>query len=286
MSISSEYYHIGDDILFKMNKRVILLLRGGLGNQLFQICNVAVLSGHHEALFYISDLNTFHLQRGMGGTESLSLTMSSVFPANKPPHILKSNSRPIVRCLVGASNRFGLPKLFVEKLDSFCDLPRLSLLTGYFQNFKIVDQIPIDLLNLAILGELIKPDFPKITDRVCIHVRRQDYPQSISKNFGIDYYAKAVRKFQDLGFRKFDCYSDDLSAAQNIFSFLPERQKSFPESKFELNSISLLRKMAMYNNFVLSQSSLAWWASYIAFRNNPEVRIESQLPSVLNFVNR
>jgi len=265
---------------------VIFLLRGGLGNQLFQICNLAVLSRSHDAIFYISDLNTFRLQRGLGGTESLSLPISSVFSTTTPPRILKSNSRFFVKFLISANHRFGAPKMFFEKLAELNDLPRLSLLAGYFQDFRIVDQIPIDALNRAILNNLNESAMPETTDRVCIHIRRQDYPQSISKNFGIEYYARAVQKFQDLGFASFDCYSDDISTAKEVLSFLPKGQKQFPETNLGLDSISLLRRMATYRNFVLSQSSLAWWASYLAFRNSPEVRVEAQLPSTLDFVNR
>jgi hypothetical protein len=221
----------------------------------------------------------------MGGTESLSLPITSIFPADAPPQILQSKSRYFVKFLVGASNRCGVPNVFDEGLPSFRDLPLISLLTGYFQDFRIVDQIPIDSLNQGILGNLTDSSIPKITDCVCIHIRRRDYPQSVTRNFGIEYYVKAIQSFQDLGFNRFDCYSDDISAAQQVLSFLPQNQKLFPETSLRLDSISLLRKMSTYQNFVLSQSSLAWWASYLSFRNNKDVRIEAQLPPTLNFIN-
>jgi len=222
----------------------------------------------------------------MGGTESLSLPITSLFPAGAPPQILQSKSRYFVKFLVGASNRCGVPKVFDEGLPRFSDLPKISFLTGYFQDFRIIDQIPIDSLNKAIVSNSNDLSLPKITDSVCIHIRRQDYPQSVSKNFGIKYYVEAIQRFQDLGFTRFDCYSDDISAAQEILSFLPQSQKRFPETNLRLDSISLLRKMSTYKNFVLSQSSLAWWASYLAFRNNQEVRIEAQLSPSLNFMSR
>jgi len=268
-----------------MIRRVVCLLRGGLGNQLFQICNIAILSRSLEANFYISDLNTFHLQRGLGGTESLSLPISELFPEHASLHVLNSKSRLFVKFLMATSNRLDVPKVLNESHDYFSKLPRLSLLEGYFQDKTIVNQIPIASLNRVFPRAHVKSNINKVADRVCLHIRRRDYPKSISQQFGSEYYRKAVKKFQNLGFTKFDCYSDDLSAAQEILSFLPESQKHFPETQVTLDSISLLQEMAMYKNFILSQSSLVWWASYIAFRNDSKVRIEGKLSSLLDFRN-
>lgn len=262
---------------------MIFLLRGGLGNQLFQICKLATLSASRDVDFYISDLNTFRLQRGLGGTESLFLPIASLFPTNSPPRILNSNSRLLVKFLVALNNRLSVPKVIDERFDKFNNLPLLSLLSGYFQDFNIIDQIQIDSLNRAILLNDSKNKTGEYSNRVCIHIRRKDYPASISDNFGHDYYSKAIAKFQQMGFRQFDCYSDDVYKARQVLSFLPEEMLRFPEINLQLDSISLLRKMAEYENFILSQSSLAWWASYLAFRNNPKVRIEGRLPRSLDF---
>lgn len=266
-----------------MRKNVIFLLRGGLGNQLFQICNLATLSRLSDIDFYISDLNTFRLQRGLGGTESLFLPIASLFPRNSPPCILNSSSRPFVNLLVGLNRRLGVPKVIDERFNSFNNLPWLSLFTGYFQDFRIVDQIPTDSLNRVIFLSDSKPNTASHLGRVCIHIRRKDYPTSVSDNFGSDYYSKAIRTFQEMGYNRFDCYSDDINSARQILSCLADNQLRFPETYLALDSITLLREMAGYKNFILSQSSLAWWASYLAFRNNADVRIEGKLPNSLDF---
>jgi hypothetical protein len=146
-----------------------------------------------------------------------------------------------------------------------------------------VNQIPIDSLNRALLLNDYETKKGAYSDRVCIHIRRKDYPASVSEIFDSDYYSCEIKKFQRMGYSHFDCYSDDLNKARQLLSFLPDNNLQFPELNLQLDSIALLRKMAEYENFILSQSSLAWWASYLAFRNNAKTRVVGKMPISLKF---
>jgi hypothetical protein len=155
---------------------------------------------------------------------------------------------------------------------------------GYFQDFRIPAAYSISTLNTFVFGEETLRSTESFKDIACVHIRRADYPINMIGGYGRNYYSKAIDEFVSLGIKTFDCYSDDLIAAQEIFPKTNKIQVRFPEQHTPLNSIELLRRMSYYKYSIASQSSLSWWSSYMAFRNDPKVVIKSNWNSDLDFL--
>ena len=96
-------------------------------------------------------------------------------------------------------------------------------------------------------------------DEVSIHVRRGDYLQlehiypDISKT---DYYEKAIAMFPG---DKFLVFSDDIEWCKSYPAFQGERF-SFSEGNDEVQD---LNQMASCKHHVCSNSTMAWWGSYL-----------------------
>lgn len=266
------------------SKSYIFLLRGGLGNQLFQLCALGQLSRHLDLRFYISDVDTHALTRGSGGTESLKLEFDSLFDLKHVPIIMGSRTHYFVKCLIALNKRVNFPmRVYTDSVEPL-SLGRFGLVQGYFQNFKIPASYDLSTLNKFIFGQNDKLIKERITNIACIHVRRSDYPSSETSKFGPKYYRKAIENMLSRGINSFDCYSDDIAAAKALFPKNHKIHISFPEHRTKLDSIELLRRMALYDHSVTSQSSLSWWSAYTAFRNNPKVVIESNWNNNLDFL--
>lgn len=265
------------------SKTAIFLLRGGLGNQLFQFCALGQLSKDIDIRLYVSDIDTHGLTRGSGGTESLELDIGSLFGPGNTPVIMGAKTRTLVRFLVASNKRLGLPSfIYVDDLKTL-ELNRFFLMQGYFQNFRIPAAFNLSTLNTFIFGSDSLQSSERIKDVACVHIRRSDYPLSGIARYDRNYYLNAIDDLARLGIRTFDCYSDDLVAAQELFPKSNKIKVRFPERESKLTSIELLRKMSLYNYTIASQSSLSWWSSYMAFRNYSKVVIKSNWNHDLDF---
>lgn len=265
-----------------MITRTFFLLRGGLGNQLFQWAGMSKLSKTMEVLFLVSDLNTYYSRRSYGTTESFLLPVSTLFEANLKPRILKSESQLPLRMLIS----FGTKSRFVKrtKEGEFSKLSRwpITVLEGYFQDRSYVDELPLltlnELFNIQDAGSKIRVS----SDKVCIHIRGTDYPESSRKKFNEQYYSSAIRKFENWGYTKFDCYTDDMKYAHHIMRSATHLEVNYPEKSGTLGSLELLRTMSKYKQFICSPSSLNWWAAYISIRNDETTRVVEQFEKRLS----
>lgn len=240
------------------------------------------LSRNMGILFLVSDLNTYYSRRSYGRTESFLLPISTLFAANLQPRLLKFESQIPLRIFIG----FGTKARFIKRINE-AELSTLSrwpitVLEGYFQERTPVDELSLVTLNKLIYdGDLrLKVGVPN--DRVCIHIRGTDYPESSRKKFNVHYYSSAIKTFENWGYTKFDCYTDDMQFAHHIMRSATNLEVNYPEKSGKLGSIELLRTMSKYKQFICSPSSLNWWAAYISIRNNKTTRVVDQFEKSLS----
>lgn len=248
------------------SRLIIVRMIGGLGNQLFQ-------------LQYATNI-----QKKLGGT----LVLDTSF--------LKASSKAHESLAVGELiHDFELHQL------SWFDLKIRRTLERFFA--KVGMQVPCwlkpayhfegtskDLLNMPTLiidgfwqrasnldGAFVVKLREKLSsyenrivsiDRVCVHVRRGDYltnrhwfvkQQEVAP---LAYYQEAFTKFRgNLTNPHFDVYTDDEPWAIQAFKHF-EHVSVIPSAA--LKPFELLAKMASYQNFVIANSTLSWWAAVAA----------------------
>jgi hypothetical protein len=139
------------------------------------------------------------------------------------------------------------------------------VIDGFWQNASNLDEEFVAKLReqLNLCEQSILPG-----DRICVHIRRGDYltnrhwlvkQQAVAP---LTYYEKAFFKFRaDLTNPHFDIYTDDEPWA--IQAFKHEKDVSVIPSS-SLKPFELLAKMASYQNFVIANSTLSWWAAVAA----------------------
>lgn len=280
---------------------IIVSLRGGLGNQMFQYAAglaAARASGVPLVLdtVYLNDrfprpafsprtynLDIFHVQDKM--------TALSKASAAAP---IPGAWLGIDLALALAEDTFGTRMFLKEKRRSVFDPEVVSgakelFLWGFWQTPKYFKGIEDELraafrFRYPLEGEAVRiAEDIKKNNSVSLHVRRADYVASkYEKTYGktnLSYYEKAVKmiggKVKD---PKFYIFSDDIEwCKKNIKSSFPveymERDSEGPKASHHLQLMSLCK------HNIIANSTFSWWGAWL--NRNPGKTVIA--PSVWHF---
>lgn len=272
-----------DALISKKNLRIVKL-SGGLGNQLFQYlfacatfkdssdCIIFDVSDYFNGLAkrnfvldklglqgsYATCLKTIYRDQGV---QYVDLTILSVFGSNNI-------------CVGDALQRIPL---IAEKEIRYTPLKEYDLsqnvyIEGYWQSyrywadpindarsyFEVLNRLPQTTLNgTAHINSRPAPD-------VCaIHFRRGDYNTEFNEQYHgkcePHYFFQAMRLS---GAKQFHVYSDDIAAAQDVFSQF-ENVRFFEGATSD--EIADFISLMGYSQLIISNSSYSYLAAYFAF---------------------
>jgi hypothetical protein len=281
----------------KKNKpKIILVLAGGLGNQMFQLA----------AALNISEGNRIQLETGvalprrnhLGEAEIQSFALPDSTETRKlvfPNTLMRKNVNLFLR--MSASEQhfhkwpgYRLLTLFSSLINSFYFrewrktvatealgdsnvlLPSCNvMLVGLFQSQKWVEDIQVKqtMQNLEISNpsdQLVELESDSVAEvPLIVHVRLGDYMQE--ETFGIPdyvYYKTAInRALSDSSYRTIWLFSNDLVAARQ---FLPD-ELSLPVREIGdvgLSSAEVLQAMRFGKGYVIGNSTFSWWGAFLS----------------------
>lgn len=299
---------------------IIIKLKGGLGNQIFEYCFARSLSqelnkelyldlsfyNHGLARHQIYGLNSFNIKGIIGNYPYINTnnkfkfifntiyrfkdtTLVKNIPLiNTIPNKLENNSKNI-------KFYFNEPEIFTsdlvvdENLFSFSSIETPAYFEGYFQfNNDEKNRLFISERFFKKYNELIHEDLkylPKLTkesqkiakdmknsNSVLLHVRHGDYVGLL--DFGLcseEYYEKSMEIIASkVENPKFFIFSDDIEGAKKLNIKYPHVFVDFKENT-ELNARGngeLLKLMSSCKHFIIANSSLSWWASFLSENEN------------------
>jgi hypothetical protein len=222
---------------------VSVLLRGGLGNILFQVSTAYAVSKRDNMDFCV-DLSKYH-----GGR----------YDVNKYfPNILRK---------IKVCNFFNHDFFFGESQHTYSGIPKFSSdtkLNGYFQSEKYFKEYRKEILELLSpnseiinklenrFGEILKKD------TCSIHIRRGDYIHLSEYYFNLplNYYEKSVNI---IGSNKtFLVFSDDIEWCKSNLDFI--ENKIFIDDLEDYESLYL---MSLCKNNITSNSTFGWWGAWM-----------------------
>lgn len=268
---------------------IILRLKGGLGNQLFQYAFARFLSYKlgTELFLDVSYFNHYekrnHVIFGLNAFNIVGIV--GCYPYVEKTGIgLDYNGEKELNVYVEGT----LPD-FVFDYDGITNINEIQLpiyVDGYFQYqikqdygciitehfFKdIIDIIHEDFKFIKPLSfnsrELIEE--MSSYDSIALHVRRGDYEKIL--NFGVcslEYYQNAIKILSTtLKNPKFYIFTEDpIWAKENLMFEVPHKIINFSESK---NTVSraygeLLKVMSSCKHFIIANSTFSWWAAFLS----------------------
>jgi len=224
-------------------------LKGGLGNQMFQIATTYTLAlKNNDSCCF----NFNHCHTPLQGNSSNKY---------KDSILSKVNNSDIIIERVG----------YTEPKFSYDELPYANglVLDGYFQSEKyfkeyrneIIDLFPINTKNVINFINGINLENKQITS---VHIRRGDYLSNpeIHSPCSIEYYNKSIKY---IGSSIFIFISDDIEWVKENFI-----SDNFYYSPFndELDDLAL---MVSSDNNIIANSSFSWWGAWLNRNNKKKV---------------
>lgn len=213
-------------------------LKGGVGNQLFQISTTYTLASENN------DVAVFDFNK--------CWTPMQGYPSVKYTNNLFKNFKPI--------DNFIPKNAYVEQSHSYNQIPYSDglFLDGYFQSelyFKSKREELLNLYDFSYRKNEID-DFLKTIPRpiVSVHIRKGDYiPHTHIFNILTDeYYKEAMSIYKNCSFLFF---SDDLD-------FIKQKYSNFYQSTFNDEILDLIL-MSLCDHNIIANSSFSWWGAWL-----------------------
>lgn len=271
---------------------VCVVLRGGLGNQLFQYATGRAHSLRTDSDLYI-DISKFNRNLGPNvAKQSLHLDAFDL-----PIEFVQESSKDQVNWKISGKIRRGVatmaPQLAIYLFDLYVEnrsfmfdsnvinLPGDVTLDGYWQSeqyfydFTEALRREISVCN-PLRGENSRW-YERIsdTDSISVHVRRGDYV-SLGRELPQAYYRNALdRIYRETEATSIFFFSDDMSwVRDHIQKLLPENIE-FDIYYIECNDSETayedLRLMCSCDYHIIANSTFSWWGAWLDCENDSRI---------------
>jgi len=267
-----------------MLRVIIVNLKGGLGNQMFQYALGYILSKTKNVPLYF-DLRLMEEEKIKPSPRNVPRDFDlDVFGIKK-----KIVSKKDLIKTIQFSNNYRLRKyisILLDKLNLFIFYEKKRVfnnrifnnnfnniyLDGLWQSEKYFKDFRDDILSLYNFNKiknkeknisfLKKIDFSK---SICLNVRRTDFINNPEHNVvNINYYKNAVSNFKNILGNNSEIYvfSDDLEWCKKNLKF---NNINFVEHEYAGHKFyDYLYLMSSFKNFIIPNSSFGWWACWLS----------------------
>ena len=275
---------------------MIVAIRGGLGNQLFQAAFARFLKAKGNRVFV--DTRDYPKHDRVYMLEGCGFDFQVATDLQCDQALWRAGIR-LKRAAVKALAKTGMgapqPGLVLEKEKFEFDpalsaLPDHSFFDGLWMNIRYIEEADFSLpLIVTPLPEPLSLWQEKLqqVNTAAVHIRRGDYAQhaEVRKSFLVcdhGYYKQAMTHLADRHENcKFMLFSDDPDyvAAQNWHPFEVEVLPAFPGIGDEQS----MRLLSTAHHQILSNSTFSWWGAYLNRRPGKTVivpdRWQKDLPT-------
>jgi hypothetical protein len=262
--------------------KVIIRLKGGLGNQLFSYAAAKSLSHINGSELVIDNISGFvrdrkynrHYQlKHFNISARLATSSERMEPFGRlQRHLMKKMS---------TLKKFEIRKYIEQEKNDYDDrflkiqTKGAVYLDGYWQS----EQYFVNIENIIRKEFVITPPTDERNNRiaehirslnaVCLHIRWFDKPniekgEDFSNNIEKEYYEKAISLIcTQTSNPHFFIFSDYPSDAVNFFSDLNEDFTVVNHNQGDESAYADLWLMSMCKHFVIANSTFSWWAAWL-----------------------
>jgi hypothetical protein len=239
---------------------IVVLMRGGLSNQMFQFAYGKTLSQQYNMNLV---LDTSFLENKNTGVTLRDYDLD-IFNISSNKQSITDPIRIIEHVFQYTEMLSILPEIHPNR-DLYIE--------GYFQSYKYFDTLKSQINNIFTINwdlsfiSKIKSDILN-NNSVCIHVRRGDYLKtSFHGTMEMDYYTNAMNIIEtSVSDPIYYIFSEDIEwskqnfAKPNMVIVSMEYAGEKAEGHFEL--------MRSCKHFIVANSSFSWWTAYLSENPN------------------
>jgi hypothetical protein len=243
---------------------IIVKLKGGLGNQLFQYTFGKYFSIKNNVEFKIDnginsnkqDTYRKYLLDNFNIKEEIA-TEEEVASAKYPLGIISKIWRGFKSKILKIHNIGWNPKILKSKVKYF---------DGFWQSYKYLEPIRDTLLKEITLNEPVENNLIPNSNSVSIHIRRGDYvddkkTKSAHLTFGMEYYNEAIKIIKEkIENPVFYVFSDDIEWVKENFKI---DSPTVFVSKPEIKDFEELMIMSKCKHNIIANSSFSFWGAWL-----------------------
>ncbi len=260
---------------------IIVRLRGGLGNQLFQYAAGKALAEYHRTELLL-DLYTY--TRHPYRKYELSKFNIEAREATRTEVRQFTGSNPIIRYLNKRENYLRCPKIFVQPhyhyYEDFFSLPAEIYLSGYWQSDKYFSSISAQLQKQFTPKQSLDERNATLKERiqsensVAVHIRRGDYASTsfYSSFFGVSsqsYYENAIEKMRrEIENPVFYFFSDNIAWCKETFAGIKAEFVDYNQGDDAFKDLLL---MTSCRHNIIANSTFSWWGAWLNNHANKKV---------------
>lgn len=261
--------------------KIVVKIKGGLGNQMFQYAIGYSLSKKTEKNIIYD--TSYYSQR----------------------HIINTEGRPYAlnhfKCQPTIQNQRGIKQFYLFLMDGITRIfPRISrtyirdsaadnielvinkkrdaYLDGYWQNEKYFKEVESEIQNQFTVIDGIDDtnqywlNTIKKTNSVCLHVRRGDYVSNplANKHYGtcsLEYYKMAISYMNShLSEPVYYVFSDDMEWVKENLPI--DGHVCYMDHNDNSKNYDDLRLMYSCKHFIIANSSFSWWGAWLSQNAN------------------
>lgn len=259
----------------RRNKYVIIVLNGGIGNQMFQYAFAKSISiSNNLEVFIDSSLLVKGKTRlnGLGEFNIVEKTVPWYLRASnfwfKETGFIKAK-KIIYRILFNIDLFYQTPLDFTVQAKLIKSSPNSIILMGYWQNELYFNNINTTINEVFPFNRDFNWNFSNDYTYISIHIRRGDYVSNnlynkIYNTLKSDYYINAIKYFQDSEREpiKFLVFYDQLD--NSVIELFTEMGINFElidyKNKSELFDLWL---MSRCRHNIIANSTFSWWGAYL-----------------------
>lgn len=260
-------------------KKVIVRIKGGIGNQLFMYAAARRLALVNNAKLVIDDVSGFvrdkKYQRHYA-LDHFSITARKATPQERlEPFerfrraLLKYQARkkPFSqrRYIEQEKNGFD-PRLLALRFDDTIYLDGYWQSENYFKDIENVIRADLEIIPPNDERNRRMAQMIQSSESVALHVRWFD-PQGTdeSHNASVDYYTKAISLISDrVASPHFFIFSDDPVAVQNKILLTTNRSTIIMHNQGDKNAYADLWLMTQCKHFIIANSTFSWWGAWLS----------------------
>ena len=269
-------------------KKVTVLLFGGLGNQLFQyFAGLATASAMNATLCLRpvkqSVFRQLNQDTGIAAIDFQGSMKKSILPTKVQERILRMflNSSGDISQMqkLGEKRKWIVNDIDLEMLSR--NEPRNLLLVGYFQDLKYINflknaglEIDLSLKNYSPWFLTLKIEAKK-SNPIIIHIRRGDYAkfQNTIGLLDFKYYLSAINGIPSFSKNEKEVwiFSDSISEAKDFLAFtgIPLENSRIIEPPADSTEAESLILMSYGSALVTSNSTFSWWSAFLSRHASP-----------------
>ncbi len=257
-----------------MNKNINIILKGGLGNQLFQYFTAYFLSKKLNMNLAVDVSNYKNNNYRQFKLFNLLRINKNYFKNNKENFFLRKFKKIHQFFFFNnfkENNAFSYSEAFKELHDK----KNINLI-GFFQSEKYFHANRNEIIRLINFNSNRKSYNRKLSSKIlnskslAIHIRGGDYIafEKENPNYGAlsELYYKKAMKIIEKNLKNFDIYifTDDKSYFFKN-NFLNTYKYTLVDSGSDINDLYL---MSLCKNFIISNSTYSWWGAFLSIYRN------------------